>query len=267
MNKIVIVLVTHSSYKDVCNNFIELYKKNWPDCPYSFMALTIGDTTQFENISTINYGTNCTLPGALYRVMASGEYDYCISFLGDAFINGRIKNNDVCSLINKLYKESIDYCCLIPRYPFRFKEKKINEYLRYVSSVDAYNISFVAFIASKKFVREEFKNNITDLEFEQKYLKRCISDSVIYCDKAILRKNIFNICPGIDSGKWNRHAIRKLEKSNPEVTFTNRPIATPTEGIRSDIIQLLQLIIKRKHIVSIKQKLTKYMNFKFTTRF
>ena len=43
MNKVLVNLVTHSAYSDVCDNFLELFRKNWKDCPYDFVISIIGD--------------------------------------------------------------------------------------------------------------------------------------------------------------------------------------------------------------------------------
>ena len=165
MKKILVSLVTHSTYKDVCDNFITLFDKNWNNCAYDFCISVIGEKVSFFEKNTVYYGENCTLPEAIYNTMNNSKYDYCISFLGDAFINKNINNNMVESLIKELDNNNIEYCNLVPRIAYRFHKKKATEYTRYISSNDSYNMSFVAFIASREFVLKEFCGKITDLDF------------------------------------------------------------------------------------------------------
>lgn len=167
MKKILVSLVTHSAYKDVCDNFIALFDKNWHNCAYDFCISVIGEKISFPGQNTVFHGENCTLPEALYNVVNNSEYDYCISFLGDAFINKSIDNKMVESLIKELDENNIAYCNLIPRIAYRFHKKMATKNTRYISTSDSYNMSFVAFIASREFILKEFAGKVTDLDFEK----------------------------------------------------------------------------------------------------
>lgn len=61
-------------------------------------------------------------------------------------------------------------------------------------------------------ILSEFKNGISDLDFEVKYLKKALDKYELYPDKAMLCNNLFGILPGIEAGKWNRHALKKMKK-------------------------------------------------------
>ena len=47
MKKVLVSLVTHSAYKDICDNFLEMFDKNWNDCNYDFCISIIGDKIIF----------------------------------------------------------------------------------------------------------------------------------------------------------------------------------------------------------------------------
>lgn len=267
MSKILINLVTHSSYADVCQNFLSLLKKNWSDCPYDFIISIIGQKISFDGYICHYHGKNCKLPEAIYKEISESDYEYCISFLGDAFINSKINNEEVFKLIHVIENCNIEYCCLIPRKPFRFKKKKVGDMLRYISSYDAYNMCFVAFIASRKFILKEFCNGISDLEFEKKYLEENTDNYFFYTDRVIVTKNVFNLVPGIDAGKWNRHAIKILKNSNSDISFCDRERISFFKNIFSDIIHFSQIIVSKKQRRIIKKFLKNIFGIKFTTDF
>lgn len=267
MKKVIINLVTHSSYKDICENFVQLFDKNWACCTYDFCISVIGEETVFPKKKNIYLGKNCTLPEAIYRLMNNSEYDYCISFLGDAFISQKINNKEIEKLIKELSDNNIEYCNLIPRVPYRFHKEKLNKNLRYISTNDSYNMSFVAFIANKEFILNEFKDSITDLDFEMKYLNRGNGCKKYYKNRVILTNNIFKIVPGICAGKWDRHALKKLKKNNPEIEFSNRKLMSRSSMMKNDLILIFQIFASQKQRVILKKIISKITGIKFATDF
>ena len=267
MKKILVSLVTHSAYKDVCENFIKLFDKNWKDCKYDFRVLVIGNEISFDKKKVNYYGKDCSLPEALYLAMSTSDYDYCISFLGDAFINRKIDNIMVDSLINDINEKNIDYCNLMPRVAYRSHKKIAGKNMRYISSNDSYSMSFVAFIASRRFVLKEFAGGITDLDFERKYLNRINQCNQVYNDRVILTQNLFGLVPGIYAGKWDRHALGKLQRDNPEIFFTDREKVSRHVMVRNDFIQMFQIIASQRQRIILKKIISKLTGAKFATEF
>ena len=267
MSKILVNLVTHSAYADECKIFLKLFEKNWQDCPYDFSILIVGKPIVFNGYNCKYLGEKCQLPEAIYKEMQNNDYDYCISFLGDAYINSKIDNDAVTRLINTIEMREYEYCCLIPRIAFRFCKKDAGEKLRYISSDDVYNMCFVAFVASKKFVEKEFCNAISDLEFERKYLKINFKDKKFYANRVILTENLFNLVPGIDGGKWNRHSMKKIKKNNPEIEFTDREVVSLRKTLINDMIHFLQILISRNQRKKWKKILEKVFHMRFSTEF
>lgn len=267
MEKVLICLVTHSAYKDVCENFINLFDKNWTNCQYDFQVLVVGNKISLNNRKVTYYGEDCSLPEALYKAISISDYDYCISFLGDAFINKKINNIMVETLIKELNEKKIDYCNLIPRTAYRFHKKRAGENMRYISSDDSYSMSFIAFIASRRFIMGEFSGKITDLDFEKKYLNYISECCKIFKNKVILTNNLFGIVPGIYAGKWDRHSLKKLKKDNPEIVFTHRETISAFTMMKNDLIQLFQIFASKKQRKILKRILSKFMGVKFASEF
>lgn len=267
MKKVLVSLVTHSAYKDICENFIELFDKNWIGCKYDFQVLVIGNEISFNKKKVTYFGEECSLPEALYITMSTSDYDYCLSFLGDAFINKKIDNAMVESLIKEVSEKNIDYCNLIPRIAYRFHKRTAGKNIRYISSDDSYNMSFVAFIASRRFILKEFAGKITDLDFEKKYLNRIGKRCRIYKNRVILTRNLFGLVPGINAGKWDRHSLRKLQKTNPEIAFAHREKISIGVMIKNDFIQIFQILASQRERIILKKILSKLIGVKFATEF
>lgn len=266
MDKIAVVLCTHKAYVDICENFIELFLRNWKDCSYDFWILVIGKTEQLNYENIIFYDEDCSLPTAIYKFMDSYEqYTHCISFLGDAFIVDNINSEEVELIINDIISNKINYCCLIPRVAFRFKEYHCGAYMRYITNDDIYNMCFVAFIANRAFVCNEFNNNISDLEFERKYLRS--NNDFNKKDKAILRKNVFHIYAGIDAGKWNVHVLRKLKRMYPDIKWSGRERTSLYKTFMNDIGYIAQIVLSKNQRKCIKKVISKYFNKSFVTKY
>lgn len=263
MNNTLIVLVTHSSFKDICELYLNLFHKYWPDCPYDFVIGVIGKQISFENERVFFCGENATLPNCILEISKSFNYDYYMCMLGDAFINDYINTTNVINLINHLKKDQMDYCCLIPRKAYRFHKKSVNKIYRYILKNDIYCVSFIAFIANKKFIQKEFSEKVTDLDFEKKYIsEKQTSTSDYYPNMVILNNNIFNIYPGIEKGKWNLRTLYLIKSKNHEFLIPNRPKISIVKYCRNLIGSQLQIILSKRQRIYLKKFLSKVgMNF------
>lgn len=258
-NDCVIVLQSNSRYKDICNIFLALFKKYWRNCDYKMFVSIAGDETILGGVNTVYNGKNATLPTCIYNVAIKNNAQYYVCFLGDAFINGKIDEAQFKNLVQIMREKNINYCSLTPLKPHR-KQKSFNDVARYIHTKDRYSHNYVAFIASKEFILEEFSQNISDFDFEMKYLKlanqKCIEEYMR--DRIILKKNYFNLIHGITKGKWSRHAYYRLKKSNPEINFDIYPVESFKDTVLRDIRAVVEPVIPngiRKGIKRILKKL------------
>lgn len=263
VNDLKIVIPTHSNYIDICNIFMQLFKRNWPDCPYPIYGAVIGDDKTIPGCQSIYCGSDQTLTDAVFFINKKYPTEFTICFLGDAFITGKVNQADVEKLIKDVYKDRINYCRLVTR-TYEKKHLKKRQY-RLITGKDVYCFSFVAFIASHNFIESEFKNS-SDLEFEKKYLEKSkhLNHNYIYDDSAILVKNVFHIIPGINKGKWDRHVYRRLQKVNPALSIGNRPKLSIYIQARTDIIDFFQFFLPIEYRHYLKKTLAK-LGMKFVT--
>ena len=230
--KCIIVVPTHSSYLDICKNFIELLRINWMNCNYDIVLSITGEELNVEGINSIYNGKDATLPECILNVAHEYAADYYFCFLGDAFICDVINQEEVDQCLKEINDFKINYCRLQPKACVKDRQD-IGKILRRINVQERYAHSFIAFIATRKFVYEEFGERITDRDFELRYLgtKFMNDQSVFYSDRAILRKNIFNILPGIEKGKWNGIILRKLKRRYPGIKFAERELISESRAL------------------------------------
>ena len=90
MHDFLIVLPTHSNYCKITENFLELLKKNWKDCPFDVIVSITGEDVRLDGVRSVYNGKNATLIDCLVNASKKYKSNYYISFLGDAFINKAI---------------------------------------------------------------------------------------------------------------------------------------------------------------------------------
>ena len=265
-----IILVTNSKYIEICDIFKKLKDKNWDGCSYKMTLSYCGgyiETNDFRNV--IYNGEKCSLPTCIYNVMRVSESDYFMCFLGDAFIYKNINKESVEKIVEKIEVEKIDYLRIFPVIYNEDKLKADVEGLRRLSYKDR-GISFVAFIASRKFIENEFANNITDYDFEVKFLRMTYCKTVpeIWRQYKIytVDNNVFNIIPGIDKGRWERDAYNLIRKFNPEIELPKlKKIPIVIHMIRKLMYWGVRKIPTR-YIKDIKFYISKLHIYKFSSK-
>lgn len=252
-NELILVIPTHSNYMDVCDIFLELLEKNWSDIKFKIVISLTGNNIKYKNYEVLYNGETASLPTCIYNVAKKYDSDYYLCMLGDAFINKKICNFDVTELLSALKENKINYCSLLPRKSIK-KQKKVNNWFRYIYSKDRYNHTFVSFFASKTFIYNEFSNGCSDLDFENKYLQIAEdnSKSFYYNDRVVLTKNNFNIIPGINKGKWDRYAYKILKRNNENIVLCDRPLQSKSNYIVDHYLTKVYHFVPSRIIKNIK---------------
>ncbi|KRM29061.1 hypothetical protein [Limosilactobacillus panis] len=255
-----IILPTNVKYLDITRNYIELLKMNWPEA-YKHLIISVtgpaNASINFDSIPIIRNREYDSLPSCVYNAALNYKADYYLVFLGDAFISKPVNNKSIESLLQSLIKENINYCRLLPQ--FSLHERNHQKKYRRINTDERYGHSFIAFGASPEFIKKEFSHNITDRDFEIKYLKLANrKENLYFKDRTILQKNLFHILPSIQKGKWDRVNYFYLKKKYPKVSFSNRGIISWKYEC---ILQIRKLILPIMPDY-IRKKL-KYKNFKY----
>lgn len=215
-----IILPTIDKYLPITKNFIALLTLNWPETRGRIILSVSGKAAiPFEcaDITVVRSKKGTSLPECIRRAVVQNDASIYLSFLGDAFINKRINDAAINNLFVNLLNNGINYCNLNPE-TVAFKLFRTSAY-HLLSNKERYGHSFVAFAFTKQFMENEFSENITDRDFELKYLPKDNEHRKLYKDRAILNKNIFNLYPSLQKGKWDTWRIYRLKSKYPQVNF------------------------------------------------
>lgn len=250
MKDFLMILPTHSSYLGVVNNFLELLKKNWPECPFEIIVSIAGKDSELKGTKCIYNGKEATLIDCLVNVAKKTKRKYYISFLGDAFINSKIDSSLINDILREIEDSNAAYCSLqcVKNYK---RKKACGKFLRYINNLDRYSHNFTAFVASRDFLLNEMSKFESDLEFEKRYLYQ--KDNYYFDNHLIVCRNYFNLLPSITKGKWDRINYKELRRDNPDIEFENRPLQSWKESflfhIRGNVVHVLpssvRIITKR----------------------
>ena len=249
-----IILPTNSKYIDVCKNFVDLLKRNWPDCPYPLVVSVTGEDKKVKGTENLYNGTDATLINCVVNASETYNYDYYMIFLGDSFMCATVDTQKVKDLINDMLINELDYCCLYPEKS-RMKIKKVGKQMRLTHIRDRYCHCFGYLLCNKKYIREMFIESgiTTDIQYEIWYLKKTLESDTnyYYMHDAALINNIFNIKRGIKKGKWDRGVYRLMKKQYPDIQLAIRP--------RLSILEQMIMSIRNKTIYIIPDKLRIYI--------
>ena len=260
MESVAIIIPSHSNYTGVVQNFLSLLKKNWPDCPFDITVSLMGENKEIAGAKCIYSKNNKSLIDCILKAAKLVKKDYYICILGDAFINKKINNDRAEEIIQEIIEANAEYCSL--KYVKNYKKiKKYGKYLRYINSKDRYSHSFIAFMTSSAYLKNELSRYKTDLDFEMNYLSE--SEEHYYDNHFILRKNYFNLLPSITKGKWDRINYIKLTKRNPDIIFDNRDKLSWKETIVFHLRNIAVYYLSPNARVIIKKRIEKKAKIKF----
>jgi len=260
-NDFVVLLPTHSKYKKTVENFLELFRKNWKDCPFKVVVSIVGEKIKIDNVDVIYNGKDASLIDCVVSVAKKYKSVYYISFLGDAFISEKVDNGKIADILNDIIKNKISYCSLTSVKNYR-RKKPLNSRLRYINSFDRYSHNFFAFAASREFILNELARYESDMAFEKAYLS--CEEEFYYNDRVVVEKNILKIIPGITKGKWDKINLKKLKNRNPEVDFC---MAGGVLGFRESLIRHIRDRIVSHLSPNLRVKMKKVVEKIFKMKF
>lgn len=258
MPKCTVIIPTHSDYIDICQILLKLISKNWEDNSYRIVVSVTGEDTTINGYDCI-FNNGASLLTCVYNAAVRFPSQCYLVLLGDAFITQPINNLAVNRIIDAFILNSFSYCNLRP-YKSINKKKSFDDSFNYINKKDWYSHSFIAFLASRSFIFNEFNNDKikSDRDFELKYLKitNLVEGNSFYNDHVVLIDNIFHISPGIEKGKWDILLYNKLSRDMPEIKDLNRE--------KVSLFWQIVLVIRRKVVRFIpngfRKRIKNYLN-------
>ena len=222
MKKLAIVGVFYDGYYDLWEDFLELFFKNWPDCPYPLFIVDSEKDIQFDksyNVSVVKAGKNAEYSKKIQTALTTLPFDYYLLLLEDFFISKPVNTKLIEEVIKIIIEKGIDYyvmpCPEFNNLQFsRFHSDK--EYL-FVKKFDKrieYTVSCQPAVWSKEFLSECIgTENYNAWIFEGMYAKSKTAHSDEFINKLRMdNRNILNIRHGAVQGKILPSVYRDLSR-------------------------------------------------------
>lgn len=238
-----IAILIAERYSDIANVFFELFDLNWPDCPYKRYIISDYDVELITDNDELYIRTpNMTLPECIKDICGLYEVDYLICMLGDALITKPVKQNLLSELLSYMVSNKMDYCNILGNLNCN---KKICRRLKFD---EPYGVEFISFIASKDYIIREFKEGVSDIDFENKYLKIGMNCNSRSETMVVANSNIMNIMHGVNKGLWIRKVYKYIKRNYPNICMEKRR----RQSIRTEIYEDVSLVVGK--ILSIKMR-------------
>ena len=220
-----IILPAYDPYKDAFDIFMDLFEKNWPDCPYPVVVTNM--FFQYESALPNFYLKNCG-DEKRYRVRRNEAINfkkakYYLIMEEDRMFTGKIDTCEIEKILDFMDANDIEYYRMNPSF---FKKKKKDkfegyEHFYHIPSKEPYGRSGATSIYRIDLIE---KNSAKDADayFEENgYLEDSFNATEKYLANAATDdRNILSILHCIDKSQWIPEAKRKLEKMGYDLSNT-----------------------------------------------
>ncbi len=112
MNKLAIVGIFFDGYYDIWEDFLELFEKNWPNCPYPLYIVNNKKELCFSKeykVTVLHAGEGAEYSRKVQLAVNNIEAEHYLLLLEDFFIGEKLKENVLESIMDKIYNENIKY--------------------------------------------------------------------------------------------------------------------------------------------------------------
>lgn len=213
--KLVIAGIFYDGYSDIWEDFLELFNKYWPNCPYELYIINNEKKINFNgkiNLKVIHAGKEAEYSKKIQTLLSSVKSEYYLLLLEDFFL-GKTLNQDVL-------KDILNY---IKKYEIKYYKMPIDDFIpvgskniiRNISLKDEYTITCQPSIWKRNFLIECIGNrNYNAWIFEGIYSKAPKVHSTNFLEGCIVdNRNILSIHHGALQGKLIRKTYNYFKKN------------------------------------------------------
>lgn len=243
IKKIAILVISCDKYSDLWEPCMEIFSKNWPDCPYDKYIATNTKEFNLLGFSNILMGEDKSWSYGLKYVLTKLEekYEYVFTLLEDYYFIDKIDNDYMIKMFDSFVLAEGNFLSL---YKLPSQLKLYNEFFGELENNIPYRQSCVFTLWKIKTLKEILKDNENAWEFEKIGVKRGFQ-----YDKFFGTYSNFKVINVIIKGKLVPKDYNILKKILPDVNL-KRPSFTSLEisimKIRDFfIISFLKFVPKR----------------------
>jgi hypothetical protein len=217
-----ILVVSCDNYSDLWRPFFMLFKRFWPDCPYSVYLLSNFQKTEVEGVVPVLVGEDYSWSDNLIKALNTIDEEYVLIVIDDLFMVNHPREERLNEVLDWIGTNNPNYVGLNskpkPDSPF-------NDLVGIVSPGSLYRTSTVMAVWKKAVLLDLLKPGENAWEFEVYGSTR--SD---ICEGFFSTwQELFPVDNGVIKGKWKRSAIKRLESLGVSLQLNKRKVMTAWE--------------------------------------
>src|SRR3990170_7152263 len=214
-DNVAVLVVSCDHYADLWLPFFHLFKRFWPDCPYSVYLLTNEKDFQFPDVSVIRTGINVSWSDNLKMGLQHIREKYILMIIDDLFLLKPVDTAMVIKICNTFVLLDGNYLRLNPTVR---ADKKFNKYFGEVSKGAIYRASTVLSLWKKCILAELLRPGESAWHFEIYGTNRSDAYDGFYATW----EEWLSVINCVIKGKWRNKAFRKIRAFYPGVDLQNR---------------------------------------------
>lgn len=259
MKKVAIVGIFYDGYKDLWEDFVVLFEKYWPDCPYK--KFIINQSAEFDlksSFTVYHAGKDAEYSKKVQTAIEKIDADYYILLLEDFFVERKVDGKKVEFVLDYLIDNGFNYCSMpLPEFKKSFKGKKQkNKMFLDISPKAEYTVSCQAAIWEKHFLKSCIgKENYNAWVFEGVYSKSKFAHSKAFLSKCCATKsNPLNLRHGALQGKMIPKTMKRFKKNGYQMS-TQREVLSTKLYFKHQLKSFLKSIVPLGLQKKIKKKI------------
>lgn len=221
--KLAIVGIFYDGYEDLWYDFINLFKKNWQDCPYPLYIVNNSkelnpEKANIEGIEVLHAGDDAEYSRKVQLATTQIDADRYLFLLEDFFIYKRIDNAKIEEILDYVQNEEIEYYTL-PMLEFVDKKEKekaspFNDVYK-IGKEKEYLFSCQPSIWKREFIANLIgKENYNAWIFEGIYARCDKLRNEEFLSKSLVDyRNVLNLKHGAVQGKMLPKTVKVLKKN------------------------------------------------------
>lgn len=218
--RLAIVGIFYDGYKDLWYDFLNLFYRFWPNCP--FQLFIVGQEVkipEFDGVTFLSAGKDAEFSQKVRKALSEIDADYYLLLLEDFFFSKVLPENCLDNLLDYIYEMDIDYCAL-PLNEFKksatFNGKTIDKdlCLKMIPGRANYTLSCQPSIWKKSFLKKAISSgNYNAWVFEGIYSMAEEAHKKCFLEKCICQpNNILHLKHGIVQGRFLPSTYRFFTK-------------------------------------------------------
>lgn len=201
---IAIVIPSCDAYSDLWNVFFELFKKNYPDCPFKIYLITNHKKPVFDGVEVLPVGEDISWSDNLLKGLTMVQESRVILWVDDLLLVKKVETKYLNKVIEAAIENNVNYICLNANPK---PNKKINDFLGLVNPGILYRVSAVLSLWKKETLTSILQKGESAWQFEIEGSVR--SDSHPFFTSTYRR--VFCVLNSVIKGKWRRFALYRIK--------------------------------------------------------